>query len=290
MFPAVVPDLSSSYAACLSLSRSHYENFPVASFLIPRDLKGPVAAVYAFARTADDFADEPGLPPAERLRRLADWRRRLADAARGRHEGHPVFWAMSDIMDRFELPAKPFERLLSAFEQDVTVGRYPTFEKVLDYCRRSANPVGELVLRLFRSWTPERGARSDAVCTALQLANFWQDVAVDAKKDRIYAPLEDLRTMGLSEKDYLAGPATEVHREFMAFEVDRTWRLFREGRPLIDDVSGILRWWLRAVWLGGTRILEKIESRRWDVWSARPSLSARDGAVLLPRLLLWRKG
>ena len=289
MLPAVVPDLSASYAACLSLARSHYENFPVASFLIPRDLKGPVAAVYAFARTADDFADEPGLPPPERLKLLTDWRRRLADAVRGRHDHHPVFWAVSDILSRFELPSDPFERLLSAFEQDVAVHRHPAFADVLDYCRRSANPVGELVLRLFRAWTPERGARSDAVCTALQLANFWQDAAVDAKKDRIYVPLEDLRTVGLSEREYLEGPPTEAHRELISFEVDRTWRLFRVGRPLADDAPGVLRYWLRAVWLGGTRILEKIEARRWDVWSARPALTAWDGPILLARALAWRK-
>ena len=289
MLPAVVPDLPSSYAACLSLARSHYENFPVASFLIPRDLKGPVAAVYAFARAADDFADEPGLREPERLERLADWRRRLAEAGRGRHENHPVFWAISDILTRFDLPPEPFERLLSAFEQDVTVRRRPAFADVLDYCRRSANPVGELVLRLFRAWTPERGVRSDAVCTALQLANFWQDVTVDARKDRIYAPLEDLRMMGVSEGEYFEGPLTEAHRELISFEVDRTWRLFREGRPLADEAPGVLRYWLRAVWLGGTRILEKIEARRWDVWSARPSLSAWDGPALLARLIFWRK-
>jgi squalene synthase HpnC len=201
-----------------------------------------------------------------------------------------VFWAVSDILNRFELPTDPFERLISAFEQDVTVHRHPTFDHIIDYCRRSANPVGELVLRLFRAWTPERGGQSDAVCTALQLANFWQDVTVDAEKDRIYAPLQDLRTMGLSEREYLKGPLTEAHRELMVFEVDRTWRLFREGRPLADGAPGVLRFWLRAVWLGGTRILEKIEARRWDVWSARPALSAWDGAVLLPRLLFWRKG
>ncbi len=283
-----VSTLPGAYDWCRSLARSHYENFPVASRWVPEELRGPVAAVYAFARTADDFADEPGLSDEARLRLLADWRRRLLDAVRGNHGNHPVFWALSDIVARFDLPADPFERLLTAFERDVTIRRFPTFDNVLDYCRHSANPVGELVLRLFRSWTPERGKWSDAVCTALQLANFWQDVSVDVKKGRIYAPLEDLKVLGLSEADYLRGPATVVHRELLAFQVDRTWKLFLEGKPLCDGAPGSLRRELRFVWLGGTRILEKIEARKWDVWSARPALSKWDWLRLLPRWYFWR--
>jgi squalene synthase HpnC len=271
------------------LADTHYENFPVASRLLPPALRGPVAVVYAFARTADDFADEPGRDDAERLRLLADWRRRLNDAFAGRHENHPVFWALSDLAVRFQLPITPFDRLITAFERDVTIRRFPTFDHVLDYCAHSANPVGELVLRLFGAWTPERGAWSDAICTALQLANFWQDVAVDAKKDRIYVPQEDLRAMGLSERAFLDGPFSEVHREILAFQVDRTWAIFRRGRPLCDAPAPVPVRWLRAVWLGGTRILEKIENRRWDTWTGRPALTMADGIRLLPRWLWWRR-
>jgi phytoene synthase len=281
--------LGGAYAACLALARSHYENFPTASWLLPRELRAPVAAVYAFARTADDFADEalPGGSP-ERLRLLADWRGRLHRAAAGTHENHPVFWALHDVISRFDLPLDPFDRLITAFERDVTVRRFPTFERLLDYCHHSADPVGELVLRLFRVWTPERGRRSDAICTALQLANFWQDVTVDAAKDRIYAPLEDLKTMEVSERDYQEGPFTESHRELMAHQVDRTWTLFREGRPLCNEGPWRLRLWLRAVWLGGTSILEKVEARRWDVWSGRPAPSKGDWLRMAPRWLFWR--
>lgn len=284
--PDRVESLPAAYAACLALARSHYENFPVASRRLPADLRGPVAAVYAFARAADDMADEGDLPPEERLRRLAGWRTRL----HAPHAGHPVFWALADVIARYGLPLDPFERLVSAFEQDVTVRRFPTFSDVLDYCRRSANPVGELVLRLFRAWTPARGRQSDALCTALQLANFWQDVTVDAKKDRIYAPLEDLKVMGLTERQYLDGPFTEAHRELMAHQVDRTWTLFRAGRGLCDDAPPALRKELRLVWLGGTRILEKIEAAGWDAWAGRPALDKMDWARLLCRLFFWRAG
>lgn len=288
--PAVsVQDLPGAYAWCLRLARSHYENFPVASRWAPAPLRGPIAAVYAFARAADDFSDEGDVPPAERLAALADWRRRLRDAAQGRHHGHPVFWAVSDILVRFALPLEPFDRLITAFERDVTIHRFPAFADLLDYCRHSADPVGELVLRLFGAWTPERGRWSDRICTALQLANFWQDVTVDALKGRLYAPQEDLKALGLSERAYLAGPATEVHRELMAFQVDRTWKLFHEGRPLCDDAPPALRRELRLVWLGGTRLLEKIEARRWDVWSGRPALGVADALRILPRWLLWKR-
>ncbi len=290
MPPPSVRSLEEAQASCLRLARSHYENFPVASWLLPKELRAPVAAVYAFARTADDFADEPSAGgPQERLALLADWRARLRAAIRGEHGGHPVFWALSDVIARFDLPADPFERLITAFERDVAVHRFPSFDDVLDYCRHSADPVGELVLRLFRRWTPERGRLSDAVCTALQLANFWQDVTVDAAKDRIYAPLEDLKTLGVSEGDYLKGPFTEAHRELMAFQVDRTWGLFRAGRALCDDGPLALRAWLRAVWLGGTGILGKIEGRAWNVWSGRPALKAVDCLRALPRFIFWKK-
>jgi phytoene/squalene synthetase len=196
---------------------------------------------------------------------------------------------VSDIVSKFDLPIDPFDRLIVAFERDVTQHRFPTFGHVLDYCVHSANPVGELVLRLFRAWTPDRGKWSDDICTALQLANFWQDVSVDARKDRIYAPLEDLAKRGVSEREYLEGPCAESHRALMAFQVDRTRDLFRRGRALLDEAPPVPRRWLRAVWLGGMRVLEKIEARRWDVWSGRPALTALDGPVLLARWLLWRR-
>lgn len=280
--------LPRAYALCLKLCRSHYENFPVASRWIPSERRGPVAAVYAFARVADDFADEPGWEPRERLRLLADWRARLRNC-RANHDQHAVFWALSDTLARFRLTPEPFERLVTAFEMDVTKKRHATFEEVLFYCHHSADPVGELVLRLFGEWTEERGAWSNAICTALQLANFWQDVTVDARKDRLYVPLEDLKSLGVSEREVLNGPVSGALRELMARQVDRTWSLFRRGRRLCDDVSPALRKELRLVWLGGTRILEKIEARKYDVWSHRPSLNKGDWFRLLVRCFLWKE-
>ncbi|MBI4397073.1 MAG: squalene synthase HpnC [Elusimicrobia bacterium] len=279
--------LDDAYSACLNLCRSHDENFPVASFLLPAHLRRPVAAVYAFARIADDFADEPGRTPEDRLKCLADWRRRLRDCRRD-HEAHPVFWALSDTLTSLRLPLEPFDRLITAFEMDVTKNRYASFQDLLFYCRHSANPVGELVLRICGEWNEERGKWSDDICTALQLANFWQDMAIDAPKGRLYVPQEDVKSMGLSEDSVLRGAASEELRELMAFQVDRTWSLFLRGRPLCDDVTPALRRELRFIWLGGTRILEKIQEQKWDVWSRRPKLKKRDWLGLVPRWILWR--
>lgn len=279
------PEIARSYAHCRRLCAAHYENFPVASRWISEDLRGPVSAVYAFSRTADDFADEPGPAPAERLALLADWRRRL-EGCLSNAEGHPVFTALADTIRRYGLPLDPFHRLITAFEQDVTVPRHPTFAHVQEYCRHSANPVGELVLRLHRVWTPERGAWSDQICTALQLANFWQDVTVDARKNRIYIPMEDLPALGLSESDVLNGPADDNRRTLIARQVARTWTLFDTGRPLLENVPRTLRTELRLVWLGGTEILRKIEQANFDVWSRRPTLSKWDWARLFGKMLL----
>ncbi len=283
-----VPALADAYRTCLRLCRAHYENFPVASRLLPAALQGPVAAVYAFARVADDFADEPGWAPAQRLELLSDWRARLR-ACRTGHDRHPVFWAVADVLERFALPLDPFERLITAFEMDVKQNRFERFEDLLFYCRHSADPVGELVLRLFGEWTEKRGKASDAICTALQLANFWQDVIVDAKKDRLYVPLEDCRKFGLAPEEVMFGPNLALGRPLILFQAERTWARFREGRFLCDDVSPRLGRELRLVWLGGTRILEKIGAQGGDVWSRRPRLRPWDWLSFLPRWLFWRR-
>jgi len=254
--------------------------------MIPAEQRGPIAAVYAFARVADDFADEPGWTPPERLSLLDDWRRRLR-ACGSSHNRHPVFWAVADAVERFRLPLDPFERLITAFERDVTKNRHENFDEVLDYCRYSANPVGELVLRVFGFWNEERGKWSDAVCTGLQLANFWQDVTVDAAKDRIYVPREDMKAHGLAEEQILRGPVIEPLRRLIAFQVERTWTFFRAGVPLCDDVPNPLRRELRLVWLGGTRILEKIGAQDGDVWGQRPTLGKTDLPRLMQRLFFW---
>lgn len=285
--PERLYSLEEAYGHCRALARAHYENFPVASFWIPRPLRGPVAAVYAFARTADDFADEPGRTPEERLACLADWRRRLRSLD---PEGHPVFTALADTRRAFGLPLDPFEKLLTAFERDVTVHRHAAFADLLDYCDHSANPVGELVLRLHGQWTPERGRWSDAICTALQLANFWQDTSIDAEKGRLYYPLEDVKARGLTPEEVGRGPATPALRALVRQQRERTQALFDAGRPLLRDVPAGLSRELRFVWLGGTDILRKIAAQGDDVWSRRPSLSGWDWARLAARFLRGAPG
>lgn len=279
--------LPAAYAFCETMARAHYENFPVASMLLPRRMRPHIAAIYAFARTADDVADEPGLEPGERLSRLDDLDRRL-DVPPGGAADDPIFVALFDTIERCALPVALFRDLLSAFRQDVTVHRYATWSAVDDYCRRSANPVGRLVLRVAGVDDAAADRASDAVCTALQLANFWQDFGRDWRNGRLYVPLEEIERHGASlgglDQRSLPAEWTGTLRAC----VERTRRLFDQGRPVADAVRGRLRWELRATWLGGVRILEKIEALGYDTLHVRPALGAQDAAVLLPRLLFWR--
>lgn len=278
--------LAEAERACDRLTRSHYENFPVASLCLPRSLRAPVSAVYAFARCADDFADEVGGgSAADRLARLADWRRRLFEMGR-QHDSHPVFWALSETVARHGLPLDPFDRLVTAFEMDVKKNRHADWNDLMFYCRHSANPVGELVLRLSGEWTPQKGMWSDAICTALQMANFWQDVTVDALKDRIYIPQNDMAEARVHEASVLGGPANASLRRLIAKQVDRTWGLFDEGFPLVRAVPFRLSIELKLVWLGGTEILKKIEAQSYDVWVRRPQVSKVDWARLFLGLFL----
>jgi hydroxysqualene synthase len=271
---APAPNLERAYAHCERIAREHYENFPVASLLVPRALRPHVWAVYAFARRADDFADEPRFA-GHRLRRLAAWERMLSAATGGRPR-HPVFAALGHTIRTRALPEAPLGDLLSAFRQDVTVARYATYEALLDYCRRSADPVGRLVLALFDKLSPRRAAWSDALCTGLQLSNHWQDVGIDAARGRIYLPLEDLAAFGVAEEEILAGRMSDRFRNLLAFEIARTRDLFDRGKPLCADVGGRLGLELRAVWLGGTGILDAIERAGCDVFARRPAHGTAD--------------
>ena len=288
--------LQQAYEACQALAESHYENFPVASRLMPARLRPHVAAIYAFARTADDFADEPGREPAERLRLLDEWGRRLDGELFPGKDCLPdmqcppamIFRALADTRARFDLPAQLFHDLLSAFKQDVMTTRYQSWSAVLDYCRRSANPVGRLVLRLSGYRDDGLDRASDAVCTALQLTNFWQDLAVDWPRGRLYVPEETWRAAG-------ADPAMLDRRQLTAEWTaamracgERTRRLFDEGRPLCDGVDGRLRYELRATWLGGSRILDRLEAVNFNVFTSRPALGMSDAIVIASKTLLWR--
>jgi phytoene synthase len=278
--------LDEAYAACQRLAESHYENFPVASKLLPSHLRKHIAAVYAFARTADDFADEPGRETSERLTLLADWKSQLHARVPG---GSYVFVALHDTIERFDLPIELFDDLLSAFSQDVITTRYATWVEVMDYCRRSANPVGRLVLRL-SGYRDEALARaSDAVCSALQLTNFWQDLAIDWSRGRLYVPEEVCRRCNARPDVLGQNVMTPEWAAAMKECATHTRALFAEGRPVCDGVSGRLRYELRATWLGGTRILDRLEAGGFDVFTARPKLGARDALVIACKTVLWKK-
>jgi phytoene synthase len=284
--------IDDAYRVCLRLARTHYENFPVASWLVPRTMRPHVAAVYAFARTADDFADEGDAPPALRLARLAAWR----DLLHGRQPGMAmpaeapaIFMAVHDTIDRFDLDLQLLDDLLSAFEQDVLVKRYATWGDVLDYCRRSANPVGRLVLALARCDDPRAQQQSDAVCTALQLTNFWQDFGRDWAAGRLYVPQDVLALHGAREEDVDDGHPSAAWRAVFADVAARTATLFDEGRDVADAVGGRLRYELRATWLGGRAILQRTVELRTTSFVARPTLTSRDAVGIARAALRWRR-
>jgi len=255
----------------------HYENFPVASLLAPPALRPAIRAIYRFARTADDLADEGDAAPAGRLRALAGLREQLARIERGQSSDWPDL--ASAIRDH-DLPVARFRDLLSAFEQDVTTTRYPTFEALRDYCRRSADPVGRLVLALYRRGDDQSLAWSDAICTGLQLTNFWQDIAVDWSKGRVYVPQEDLQRFGVAESQIAASHVDSAWSTLMRFEVERARRLLHSGAPLTRALPGRMGFELRLVVQGGLRILERIDSCEGDVFRHRPRLVARDWLLM----------
>jgi phytoene synthase len=272
------------------MARAHYENFPVASWLLPRGMRPHVAAVYAFARTADDFADEGGRSDAERLWLLEDWERRLhACVAAGQSDpADQIFLAVGQTIRTCNLPVTLFEDLLSAFRQDITMHRYQTWDGVLDYCRRSANPVGRLVLRIAGCDDPRLDRASDALCSALQLTNFWQDLERDWQKGRLYVPLDDVDACGAAVHDLSDRRMTEPWRCALRRVAARTRDLFEAARPVCDGVSGRLRYELRLTWLGGMRVLARLERQDFDVFSSRPALGPGDALSLAAGMLGWK--
>ena len=289
-----VDTIADAYAVCTQMAKTHYENFPVGK-LVPREMQKHVHAVYAFARYADDLADEgyagaredgrDVMTPAERLAALDDWEHQLLSTP-GTPGLHPIFLALHETIRELDLPTSLFTDLLSAFRQDVVKRRYANFAEVLDYCRRSANPIGRLVLLLHGVREESLHELSDRICTALQLANFWQDVGVDLKKDRIYLPENERESHGVSEKALFAGQADAAYKSLLKFQVGRTQQIFDEGRPLTRALHGKLRVEIRMTWLGGTTILRKIEAADYDTLNHRPKLGKVDLAMLLARALV----
>ena len=287
--------LARAYAACERLAQSHYENFPVASRLVPAPMRPHIAAVYAFARVADDMADEGTSTPAERQARLRVWQSRLHAAATASDIGEParpgdphdlLFIAIGHTIRSRQLPVTLFDDLLSAFGQDTMTSRYDSWRELFDYCRRSANPVGRLVLRIAGVTDDALDRSSDALCTALQLTNFWQDFGRDWRAGRLYVPREASEVHRATE-DTLArlttGRLPDAWAQAIADCIGVTRRLFTDGRLVCDGVSGRLRYELRLTWLGGRRILDRAEAGRFDLLHTRPALGGAD----LPRLV-WQ--
>jgi squalene synthase HpnC len=261
----------------------HYENFPVASILLPRHLRPAVETIYAFARSADDLADEGDAVPEQRLDALTTYEAAL-DRIEGKEGGDaPLFCSLAEIITEYNLALQPFRDLLSAFKQDVVTTRYADFAQLLDYCRRSANPVGTLMLHLYGAATTENLRDSDAICSSLQLINFWQDVAIDWNKQRVYLPQEDLRRFGVSEAQIAEGRVDDAWRRLMRFEVERARMMILSGAPLALRLPGRIGWELRLVVQGGLRILERIEAADYDVFCKRPRLGGGDWLRMLLR-------
>lgn len=305
---------------CQRLARSHYENFTVGSWLVPRDKLRHIYAVYAFCRTVDDLGDEATMgqgnsPPPEidtvsllaagladapapfdgddrayRLALLDLWQAELVSCYAGTPT-HPVMVALRESIEEFDLPQEPFLKLIEANRMDQRNRRYPAYVDLLHYCDHSANPVGHLFLYLFGYRDKERQEMADATCTALQLTNFWQDVARDYQKGRIYLPLEDMERFGYSEGELARGVVTPEFRRLLAFEAERAMDLFRRGAPLVSTLDGVARLDVALFTRGGVSVLEAIRKQRYDVLTGRPSLSrAHMAGLFLSTWLGWKLG
>lgn len=259
----------------------HYENFPVASILLPRRLRRPVEIIYHFARQADDFADEGDLPDEERLARLNAFRAELSRISVAEPAQTGLFRDVAAIVAEFNLPLQLFNDLLDAFSQDVVKKRYANFDEVLDYCRRSANPVGRLLLHLYGEATPQNLLYSDAICTSLQLINFWQDVRKDFAIRRIYLPQDELAQFGVTEDHVAQGRVDTAWRALMAFQCARAQEMMLSGAPLGSILTGRIGLEMRMIIAGGLRILDKLDAVGYDMFSRRPVLKPLDWAIML---------
>jgi phytoene synthase len=265
------------------MSVDHYENFPVASILMPKRLRKPIAAIYHFARAADDIADEGELTNEARLQQLNDFREELHHIAANETPLMPLFQNLASEIKQHALPMQPLHDLLDAFSQDVVKKRYANYEELLDYCRRSANPVGALLLHLYEEATPVNLAYSDAICSALQLINFWQDVAKDIGIARIYLPQDERARFGVTEEQIVQGQCNDAWRALMKFQIERARELMLYGKPLGTILTGRIGLEMRMIIQGGLRILDKIAAADYDVFNQRPVLRPFDWVIMLAK-------
>lgn len=280
--------MNTQNAQALALAQTHYENFPVASALLPMRLRQPIGMIYSFARQADDFADEGDLAPEQRLALLDGFRQEL-DRIRDQTGPETAFFvSLQDTIRQHQLPLQPFYDLLDAFSQDVTKTRYADFGEVMDYCRRSANPIGRLLLHLYGKASPRNIGMSDAICSSLQIINFLQDVAIDYKKDRIYFPQDEMRKYRIDESQIAEGRTDGAWGLFMEFEIKRARNLLQSGAPLGLALPGRIGLEMRTIIAGGERILQKLHKSRGDMFNQRPVLKPLDWAYMLYRAVSKR--
>lgn len=279
--------IESAFEYCEKITSSHYENFPVASLLVPYEKRPYIQSIYAFARLADDFADEQNLPPEKRLELLNDWEDKLQRCYRGDAD-HPVFIALSETVSKLSIPVELLSDLLIAFKMDVTKNRYKSFDELLNYCKYSANPIGRLVLLIFGYRETKLFELSDKICTALQLTNFYQDIDTDLLKDRAYLPEDEMNLFNYSISELFNKTYNENFIRLMQMQIERTKKIFYEGIELIELVDKELHLELKLVWLGGMTILIKIERRNYNVFEKKIRLNTRDKILIFLRGLYYK--
>jgi hydroxysqualene synthase len=278
--------LDEAYAFCADVTQKHYENFPVASLFLPSEKRPFVQSIYAFARIADDFADEDNVDPQTRLQHLSGWENSLKLCYEGKAE-HPIFIALADTVSKLSIPIEPLTDLLKAFRMDVTKNSYDNFDEVLQYCKYSANPVGRLVLLIFGYHDEEYFKFSDYICTALQLTNFYQDVAIDLQKNRIYIPKDELIEYDYNEAELKKKVYNKQFENLMKLQVERTRKLFYEGAPLPLMVDKDLQLELKLVWFGGMAVLRKLEFRKYNVFKKQFKLNPINKIMIFLRALFY---
>lgn len=277
--------IENSLQNSLHLAKTHYENFPVASILLPQHLRTPISLIYAFARQADDFADEGTLTPEQRLSLLNGFKQELDLIQAYIQPDTPFFHTLQDMIRERKLPLAPFYDLLDAFSQDVTKPRYAHFGEVMDYCRRSANPIGRLLLHLYGQATPRNLGYADAICSALQIINFLQDIAIDYQKNRIYMPQDEMQKFNISETQIAQQDTSGAWSAFMQFQINRARQLLQSGAPLGLILPGRIGLEMRMIIAGGERVLKKMHESRGDIFQQRPVLTKRDWLYMLFRAI-----